>query len=256
MKKFKEYIKVIKKASKFIYVFICIGAILVLLGFVNESRKEILCTNVSIIIEPHTDFFIDVDDVQQLLNNHHNELLGRSMLSIDMAKIEIDLEKNRFVQNAEVFYDLSGKLNLKINQVMPILRIIGGAQSYYIDENGLRLPLSGKYTPRVLVATTDVKDLESRKSLFQGLYQMAMYINKNDFWNAQIQQIHINKNYEFELIPRVGHHRILFGEQGQIIEKFENLMIFYKKGLNKIGWKDYKTISLKYKDQIVCTRFF
>lgn len=86
------------------------------------------------------------------------------------------------------------------------------------------------------------------------LYKLASYINQDKFWKAQISQIYINKKGEFEFIPRVGRHNIIFGQTDNMETKFHNLMLFYKKGLNRTGWNRYSTINLKYKNQVVCTK--
>ena len=67
-------------------------------------------------------------------------------------------------------------------------------------------------------------------------------------------QLHINENKEIELIPRVGNHIILLGSDEGLEAKFEKLMLFYQKGVQQIGWNQYSTINLKYKDQLVCLK--
>jgi cell division protein FtsQ len=52
----------------------------------------------------------------------------------------------------------------------------------------------------------------------------------------------------------VGNHKIILGDCSDLEQKFKKLFAFYKDGLNKIGWNTYKTINLKYKNQVVCTR--
>ena len=37
-------------------------------------------------------------------------------------------------------------------------------------------------------------------------------------------------------------------------EKFNKLEIFYKEGLNYMGWEKYETIKLDYKGQVVCDK--
>jgi len=64
----------------------------------------------------------------------------------------------------------------------------------------------------------------------------------------------VNEANEFELIPRVGAHLILFGSIDNYERKFRNLKIFYEQGLNNIGWNKYEKINLKFDNQIVCTK--
>jgi len=57
-----------------------------------------------------------------------------------------------------------------------------------------------------------------------------------------------------ELIPKVGNHLIIFGDTSQMSQKFENLILFYRKGLTKVGWDKYNIINLKFKNQVVCSK--
>ena len=75
-----------------------------------------------------------------------------------------------------------------------------------------------------------------------------------DFLASQIIQLYLNQNKEFELIPRVGNHVILFGDLDGMESKFEKLMLFYQKGVKQIGWNRYTLINLKYKNQLVCVK--
>ena len=50
------------------------------------------------------------------------------------------------------------------------------------------------------------------------------------------------------------NHRIVLGSFADFEEKLDNLRLFYEKAIPKVGWEKYSIISLKYKDQIVCTK--
>ena len=47
---------------------------------------------------------------------------------------------------------------------------------------------------------------------------------------------------------------IVIGDDQRLEEKFTNLLAFYREKLNAGGWNNYSQISLKYKDQVVCTK--
>ena len=145
-------------------------------------------------------------------------------------------------------------------------------ESYYIDTQTKLMPLSDKYTARVLVVNGFVCEPYARRSIFtvkqiennemlkelsvlDEIYEMANYIAKDSVLNSLIHQISINEQKEFELFPSIGNHKIIFGEAANIAEKFEKLKVFYTDGLNKTdNWNKYSTINLKYKDQVVCTK--
>ena len=86
------------------------------------------------------------------------------------------------------------------------------------------------------------------------LYKFALFLQGNEFWNDQIEQIYVYPDNEVELIPRVGSHRIMLGPLEGFEEKLANLRLFYEQAIPKMGWEKYSMINLKYKNQIVCTK--
>ena len=55
-------------------------------------------------------------------------------------------------------------------------------------------------------------------------------------------------------MPKIGDQVIILGDGENINKKFKKLEIFYKKAMPKEGWNSYKSINLKYKNQVVATK--
>ncbi|MBS1689581.1 MAG: hypothetical protein JSS96_12715, partial [Bacteroidetes bacterium] len=49
------------------------------------------------------------------------------------------------------------------------------------------------------------------------------------------------------------NQRILLGDTARLAEKFDNLFLFYKNILNRVGWDKYETLDLRFKDQVVAS---
>ena len=206
------------------------------------------------------------DDIRSMvLNLGYGE--GLRIDLVDVAHLEKLLNNNSSIGYAEVYSTIDGVLKIELNQRNPILRVFTEyGDSYYIDENGWMMPLSDKFTSRVLVANGEIKtsfsmgyemnvmDLKQEDQRLKDLYQLASYITNDSFLKAQIVQIYVKENGDLELVPRVGNQEILFGKATNIKERFDKLMIFYKQGLSKTGWNGYKRINLMYNNQVVCTK--
>lgn len=206
------------------------------------------------------------DDIRSMvLNLGYGE--GMRIDLLDVAHLEKLLNNNSSIGYAEVYSTIDGVLKIELNQRNPILRVFTEyGDSYYIDENGWMMPLSDKFTSRVLVANGEIKtsfsmgyemnvmDLKQEDQRLKDLYQLASYITNDSFLKAQIVQIYVKENGDLELVPRVGNQEILFGKATNIKERFDKLMIFYKQGLSKTGWNGYKRINLMYNNQVVCTK--
>lgn len=260
------------KKLKYIIVWSLIGIYLLLsLGFVAEKKQHLVCNQVLVnVTDSARSGFISDKDILNLLQRKGIHLIGKNFNDIDLSAIENILNNYPPIEEAAVYKTLRGKVVIDISQRTPVLRIIdANNRSYYIDDKGYIMKLSGNYTSRVIIANghiraaipeqskisvLEVEKNRGNKYLLADLYKLARYIADDDFWNAQVQQIYVNSSGDFELIPRVGAQVILFGDYSDCEAKFTNLMSLYKNGLPAVGWNKYETINLKYKGQIVCTK--
>jgi cell division protein FtsQ len=97
------------------------------------------------------------------------------------------------------------------------------------------------------------KDTIIMPNIIYDLYRVSKFISNDDFWRSQIVQLYVNNNREIELVPRVGSQTIIFGQSDDLDNKFRKLKAMYR-AFNEIGWNQYKTINLKFKDQVICTK--
>ena len=162
----------------------------------------------------------------------------------DLQVVVVDSLDKHFVSESDLVHIL------KKADLNPILRVISPRGNYYVDNLGSTMPVSRRYVAHVPVVSGYVE----KELAVTDLYKFALFLQENDFWNNQIEQIYVHPDNEVELIPRVGNHRIVLGSFADFEEKLDNLRLFYEKAIPKVGWEKYSIISLKYKDQIVCTK--
>jgi cell division protein FtsQ len=266
-----------EKIKKIIQVTIwclLVTGLFVSVGFVEKQQNAILCKNLIININEDDEiYFVQKDDIKQLLLDRKDSIINQPVSSIDIPNIENVLNSHAAISKAEVYMTVNGELKIDIIQRKPLIRIINANnESYYLDTAGKLMPLSENYTSKVLVANGNIHEPYAKrymysvndilenpdvidKTILDDLYALANYIKKNEFWQSQIQQVYVNENNELELIPRVGEHTIVLGNSDNMDEKFKKLLIFYTEGMNKTGlWNKYSTVDLKYKNQIVCTK--
>jgi cell division protein FtsQ len=239
---------------------ISLGGLVVLMSFISIKKAEVVCKDVKIYI-PGNQYFIDKEQVENILHISSYTLVGRKMENINLHELESKLRANPFVELAKVYADMDGVIRIEIAQRQPILRIMNQFdQDYYVDKNGVKIPLSGNFTARVLVANGYIEEPFGGKidtmhtQLARDLYRTADYIRKDSLWDAQVAQIYVNEKHEIELIPRVGNQRILLGNADSLDVKFHNLLAFYKQALPQVGWDAYKVINVKYANQIIGVR--
>ncbi|RZK78853.1 MAG: cell division protein FtsQ [Pedobacter sp.] len=239
---------------------ISLGGLAVLMSFVGVKQKSVTCKNVKILI-PGADNFIEREEVDAILSQSQGKLVGRLLEQINLEDIEKNMKSNPYIASATVYADMNGVIHIKINQREPILRVINsGDQDFYIDRGGLKMPVSGNFTANVLVANGKIMEHFSGKvdtlitKMAADLYKTAMFIKTDTLWDSQIEQLYVNDKNDIELVPRVGNQRIILGSADSLAVKMDNLLAFYKQAMPKVGWETYKSINIKYTNQIVCEK--
>ena len=200
-------------------------------------------------------------DVRLIINRSQDEKIENKRLEeLDVERIEQVLEQDPFIENAESFVDAAGNLNLKIFQRQPILRVIDNNNlNYYLDKNGVKMPLSKYFSARVPIVTGAVPPYVSdfllrKKYALTQVFNLVQILNADAFFAPMIQQIVVDAAGEFTIIPILGDQKIRIGTLDDIEGKLDRLKIFYKEAMPYEGWKKYNSISVKYQGQIVCKK--
>jgi len=236
---------------------VSLGGLVVLMSFIEFKKAGVYCKAVKIYI-PGNQYFVDKEEVDNILRIHKHQLIGRNIESINLHQLKNRLRANPFIESATVYADMDGVIRVEISQRQPMVRMINQSdQSFYIDQHGLKIPLSTNFTAKVLAANGFIEEAFNGKidtmhtDLAKQIFKTAAFIGRDSLWSAQIAQIYINQDHQIELVPRVGNNHILLGTADSLETKFANLLVFYKKAMPQVGWDRYKTINIKYSNQVV-----
>jgi cell division protein FtsQ len=239
-------------------VWLAIGAgLLTLLIAANGKKKQRICKDVLITIKGTGDqFFIDKGDIITLLKNGSEEkLVGRPLARMNLAQMELQLERSSWIEDAELYLDGQDVLHVTAHERQPIARVFTrSGNTFYIDSAAMRLPILQKLSVRVPVVTnfpSNRKLTAPDSALLMDVKKLALFIMGDPFWNAQIGQIDIVGNRYFELIPTVGKHVIKIGTAENVEEKFNKLFVFYQQVLSKTGFDKYAVVDVQYQDQVI-----
>lgn len=201
------------------------------------------------IADSLTTDFVSEDYVHHILDKNKVYVEGQKLSQININDIEQFLKDDPYIDSVSVYCTAANHICINVIPVQPILHVMTQNEDYYLDRNGVTMPV-GNFNIDLCIATGNITKDFARKDLIE----LAEYIHANEFWNSQIEQLHVVSQNNIELYPRVGEHVILLGSTENLADKMERLMLFYRKGLPKVGWNKYKTINLAYEGQIVCTK--
>ncbi|MDP1842618.1 MAG: FtsQ-type POTRA domain-containing protein [Sediminibacterium sp.] len=227
----------------------------VLFGASLQQKQQKLCKDISIQIsgvEKH--LFIDEKDVMDLLNTN-GSAIGKPISSLNLRQLEQMVEQNKWVKNAEMFFDNNQLLQVTIEERQPIARVfLTDGASYYLDTAAIWLPLSNKISARVPVFTGIPVQKKVDTALIQEIISIAKYVSVDSFFAAQIAQIDITPDKKFELVPVIGDQIIRFGDASDLENKFKKLAAFYKTAWLQNGMNTYEILDVQYKNQVVGIR--
>jgi len=230
------------------------------IGLVEKEAGERTCTSIEVNIDNQFEnYFINESDIIDIITNRgENRIIGVNFSELNLKSLEEELYKNKFIKKAEVFKDLTGSLMVNIDQSRPIARLMSSKMSdRYISNGGEVLPLSKRYTARVMLIDGAYADQAKLYDLYKteygkNLMEMLHFIDQDKFWKAQVAQLTINSKGNIQIHTQVSKQIIEFGKPEDIEKKFRNLKIFYKEILPAKGWNSYERVSVKFKNQIVC----
>ena len=245
--------KIIQALLTMVLAGVCITAIL----SATKLHKTRTLSDVEINIKNDKYGFVTKQDIRQTLIDKEGISENETLVSkLDVRKMEEELAKNPWVNNVEVYVDNKSKLHALITQRIPVVRIFEkNGNSYYLDKNNDSLALSTKYNYYTMVVTNvpRLSDDSVSTALKKKIVTLTDFIRKDRFWNAQISQVIVMDDKRFEIVPVLGEHRIIIGDTKNLQQKFDNLLSFYKKVLNNIGWDRYELLDLSYQGQLVAS---
>lgn len=238
-----------------------LGSLVTVFIAATQESKTLACTGSRINIDREKGVsFVDTNDVKSALKEIGFETFQNKKIDqVNVNKIEKHLEKNSFIQNAELFITRNGIVNINITQKKPLLRVFNSdGVSFYLGNENDVIPWSPKFSahvPVLLGLKAGALDYypKSDSTFVKKICDFARYVEGNPFWNAQIDQIVVDSDRQIKIIPTLGENTILLGDLSNYEEKLDNMVLFYKKNIhNKTILNKYESISLAYENQIVC----
>lgn len=193
--------------------------------------------------------FLSHEMVNKLLIQNHGGLKNKSKSLINLHELENVVFSNELVEKAKIFLTIDGVVKTVVTQRTPIARVNTEAAVYYIDKQGLKMPLSSNYSARVLLVSGAIHDAD-----IAPLYALINRIQKNEFLKKMIVGIEKKSEKEYVLRTRVYNQKIVLGEIRDLEKKLKKLEAFYNEVIQNDKVDAYKTINLKYNNQVVCTK--
>lgn len=237
--------------------------LVILIVFVENIYENQRCRKVDIQLESIIEGnFITKENINYLLTESGNKpILGSKFNVLNLESLEKKILKNKLVKACQISRTLGGVLSVKVQQKNPIARIVsqnGSSDKFeglYLDAEGGIFPLSKYFTKRVVLLSGNYlvgkKGLKSKND--QNVVEFIKKIDSDIFWKANITHLIIENDQNVTFLPLIGDFRIEYGIPigGEFDVKMNKIKIFYNQ-INTENNGKYKSVSVKYKSQIVC----
>lgn len=256
------------KIVKYVLIGVCgamVAAILVascLAG--KEARKGLVCKGLEVaILDSLENSFVSKADVRKYLDKEYGRYVGEKLDSLDLVKIEKIIDGRSAVKKSQAYVTKDSLLRIEVTQRKPVVRFQKKEGGFYADADGYIFPLQVSYASHVQIIDGDIPlaansgykgEIENprEREWFENVMDVVRFIEGSRTWKGKIVQIHVEKNGEIVLVPREGRQVFRFGQPVQVAEKFDKMEMYYSHIVPEKGSEAYKTVDVRFADQIVC----
>jgi len=214
------------------------------------ARNEV-CRNVDIRIEGSDILpFVTEEGIRSDLGKLGIKLEGERMGDINSANIEKALKSSEYIESVHCVKCLDGRILLQAKQLVPVMRVFDGDDSYYLNRDGKRMTATANYH-------TDVPVVQGH---FQGRFTplrmlpLIEYVESDSLLRTLVTMYLYRDSNNIYFVPNIYGHIVNLGNLDNIPQKFDKLKLFYAKVMPEKGWNTYDTISVKWDHQVVATK--
>ncbi len=242
-----------------------LGIICALLLYVSkEKRRQIACSSVEITFSDSLGF-VSEENIKSFLVKNYGDYLGQKIDSVGLDRIEKLIESRNAVVNSEAWVSDDGVLHLSITQRAPELRFMDGESGFYVDSEGYIFPLHKSYTADVPVIRGKLPfslpdnfrgyaERESDRTWINGVQTLYRKLKGNKTWRNMVEDISVTDGGDIAVRMKTGSELFIIGTPDFIDEKLQAMEKYCLKIMPSVGKDVYKSVNLKYKNQIICRK--
>ena len=223
--------------------------VIFLLSFTSKRNENRKLKKSVILFVGNTEPFVKQETVNKLLIENNEGVSSIQKVNLDLNKLEKNLNAQEMIEKSDVYVSIDGVLKAVVKQKTPIARIFDNEDSFYIDYEGNRMPLSTNFTARVPLVSGGIN-----KNNNEDLAQLLRIIHDDPFLKKNIIGIEIMPNGSLKMHNRNFDFQIDFGKLINMEHKFKNYKAFFQKAVLDSSLYKYKKIDLRFTEQVVCTK--
>lgn len=228
-------------------------------GLSAQGRQQALCRNVDVILlDSLESAIVDRTEVEDYVSR---QAVGRQTHLINLDSIERHLLARGEIMSAQVYAADDRTVAVRLTQRKPVIRFENGKERWYADPEGYLFPVTRSVDVPVVTGKIPLQlggsyrgpVPEEKQAWIGGMVELARYIDSKPVLRREIGQIDLAQNGDLVLYTRSAGPAIIFGDSGDYVTKFRKLEAYWRNIVpGNEDRKPYKTINLKYTNQIIC----
>ncbi len=233
-----------------------------LLGSVRGQRRLLACESLSVEFMDSLKF-VTADDIQRHIARNYGNYVGQRLDSLGLRKIEELVESRGPVVRCEAWADNKGVLHVAIWQRAPVLRFSYPGGGYYVDRNGYVFPLhdsfdadvrtvGGAIPYRPAASFRGQPEDEQTRNWINDMIALDRYIRSSRSFRGIVDSVFVRKDGDVAIKLKGGDEQFIIGDPDSPGRKFSKIEKYYTHIAPSKGKGYYKTVNLKYKNQIIC----
>lgn len=239
-----------KTFIQYITILLLVALLTTAVVWANYQQQSQKCRDVKVrIVNADATMFVTKQGILRDLADMNMSPIGMPMSQINTDNIERRLSQSEYLEGVECYFDNSDNLIIEARQLVPVMRIFDGEQSYYVNRDGKRMSALGRYHVDVPVVEGHFSGTFKPTSLLP----MMEYVAKDPALNALVTMYVVRDSSNICFVPSISGHIVNMGDGKDYESKFAKLLLFYRKVMPVKGWNTYKEISLKWNYQVVAT---
>lgn len=249
-----------------IIAIVAVGGIITLLTVRRASTTQ----GLDIMIKSNGNMaLLDSDEVRDLIEEAFPGIESYRVKDIKCKEVAAAVQCSPYVRTVNVSTTVGGKVSVVVEPHQPVVRMFYQGNEFYLSHDGTCMPLNPNHYCHVLVGSSnwaephvdrvsriDLKDtanIENSVGLTK-IWTLACFLADHPRYDGVFDQVALSEEGDLLLVPKLGDLIVNIGDEQDLDHKFENLWVMFDQGINQVGWQAYKTISVKYKGQVVCTK--
>lgn len=239
------------KAARYILLLVLTVMILAGMFWARSQAQDQVCTSVKIeIVNDDSTVFVTERGIADELQSHNVQLKGKPLWQINTDQVEQLLERSEYLEDVDCITGHDGRVLIRARQLVPVMRVFDGADSYYVNRRGKRMSATATFH-------TDVPVVQGHFSPAfppTRIIPLIEYVQADPMLSAFATMYSFRDTNNIYLVPNIQGHVVNLGKAEGFEGKLQKLLSFYRKVMPVKGWNYYDTISVKWAYQVVATR--